>query len=175
IILLTSGDRPTEWARTRELRIDASLLKPIQQDELLERIYQVMSRTQGDLPSEARPAAERETATAPASAQARLHVLGAEDDEFSARFMEQGLARAGHRVRLTTDGREALRLTEKGIFDLLLLDIHMPELDGFGVVGAIRERERAAGGHLPVIALTARSRKEDRERCLAAGMNAFVT
>jgi two-component system, sensor histidine kinase and response regulator len=60
-------------------------------------------------------------------------------------------------------------------FDLLLLDIHMPGLDGFGVVGAIRERERAAGGHLPVIALTARSRKEDRERCLAAGMDDFLT
>jgi CheY-like chemotaxis protein len=60
-------------------------------------------------------------------------------------------------------------------FDLLLLDIHMPELDGFGVVGAIRERERAMGGHLPVIALTARSRKEDRERCLAAGMDDFLT
>src|SRR6202011_3052534 len=61
------------------------------------------------------------------------------------------------------------------LFDLSLLDIHMPELDGFHVVGAIREREQAAGGHLPVIALTARSRKEDRERCLAAGMDDFLT
>src|SRR5262249_49908616 len=78
-------------------------------------------------------------------------------------------------VRLTTNGREALRLAEEGVFDLLLLDIHLPELDGFGVVGAIRERERAAGGHLPVVALTARSRKEDRERCLAAGMDDFLT
>jgi CheY-like chemotaxis protein len=89
--------------------------------------------------------------------------------------MEQLLARAGHRVRMTTNGREALRLAEEGTFDLLLLDIHMPELDGFGVVGAIRERERAKGGRLPVIALTARSRKEDRERCLAAGMDDFLT
>src|SRR5262249_52415915 len=128
-----------------------------------------------DAPREARPPAEREPATAPASAQAHLHILVAEDDEFSARFMEQLLARAGHRVRLTTNGREALRLAEEGVFDLLLLDIHLPELDGFGVVGAIRERERAAGGHLPVVALTARSRKEDRERCLAAGMDDFLT
>ncbi len=59
-------------------------------------------------------------------------------------------------------------------FDLLLLDVHMPELDGFQVVEAIREHERAAGGHLPVIALTARSRKEDREQCLAAGMDDFL-
>src|SRR5262245_14692670 len=175
IILLTSGDRPTDWARTRELRIDAYLLKPIQQDELLERIYQVMSRAQSEISSEARPAAAREPAMAPASAQARRHILVAEDDDFSARFMEQLLARTGHRVRLTANGREALRLAEEGIFDLLLLDIHMPELDGFGIVGAIRERERATGGHLPVIALTARSRNEDREHCLAAGMDDFVT
>src|SRR5262249_41082700 len=121
------------------------------------------------------PADAGDPATAPASPQARLHVLVAEDDEFSARFMEQLLARAGHRVRLTTNGREALRLAEERIFDVLLLDIHMPELDGFGVIGAIRERERTAGGHLPVIALTARSGKEDRERCLAAGMDDFVT
>src|SRR5262249_40401709 len=114
-------------------------------------------------------------ATAPTSAQARLHVLVAEDEEFSARFMERLLAQAGHRVRLTTNGRDALALAEEGGFDLLLLDIHMPELDGFRVVGAIRARERAAGGHLPVIALTARSRKEDRERCLAAGMDDFLT
>lgn len=59
-------------------------------------------------------------------------------------------------------------------FDLVLLDLHMPHLDGFHVVGAIRERERVAGGHLPVIALTARSRKEDRDRCLEAGMDGFL-
>src|SRR5262249_28682300 len=87
----------------------------------------------------------------------------------------QLLARSGHRVRLVTNGREALSLAEEGVFNLLLLDVHMPELDGFGVVGAIREREQATGGHLPVIALTARSRKEDRERCLAAGMDDFLT
>src|SRR5262249_55175935 len=154
--------RPTDWVRTRELRIDAYLLKPIQQDELLERIYQVMSRTQGDAPRETRPAAAREPATAPASAQSNLHILVAVDDEFSARFMAQLHAWSCHRVRLTTNGREALSLADEGGIDLLLLDIHMPELDGFGVVGAIRERERATGGHLPVIALTARSRKEDR-------------
>src|SRR5262249_40196562 len=104
-----------------------------------------------------------------------LHILLAEDDEFSARFLEQLLARRGHRVRLASDGPEALALAEEGGFDVLLLDIHMPGLDGFGVVGAIREREGAAGGHLPVIPLTAGSGKEDRERCLAAGMDDFLT
>ena len=71
---------------------------------------------------------------------------------------------AGHAVRVATDGREALDLAVEEAFDLLLLDVHMPELDGFQVVRAIRERERATGGHLPVIALTASARKEDRDQ-----------
>jgi CheY-like chemotaxis protein len=85
------------------------------------------------------------------------------------------LARLGLAAAMAVNGREALALLEREPFDLLLLDIHMPELDGFQVVGAIRERERTAGGHLPVIALTARSRKEDRERCLQAGMDECLT
>jgi two-component system sensor histidine kinase/response regulator len=114
-------------------------LKPLQQDELLKTIYQVMSRARGDAPSESRSAAGRELPTAPASATTPLHILLAEDDELSARFMERLLGRAGHRVRLTTNGREALSLAKEGGFDLLLLDIHMPELDGFGVVGRKRK------------------------------------
>jgi CheY-like chemotaxis protein len=78
-------------------------------------------------------------------------------------------------VRLASNGREALALAGQGAFDLMLLDMHLPELDGIEVVRGVRERERVAGGHLPVIALTARSRKEDRERCLAAGMDDFLT
>ena len=174
IILLTSGDRPGDLARFRELRIDAHLLKPVQQDELLETIYRVMSRANGDAPPAAGPVAGREPAPAPVPAAAPLHILVAEDNEFNAQLLEQLLARRGHRVRLANNGREALALAEEGGFDLLLLDVHMPELDGFQVVQAIRERERSAGGHLPVIALTARSRKEDRERCLAAGMDDFL-
>jgi CheY-like chemotaxis protein/HPt (histidine-containing phosphotransfer) domain-containing protein len=78
-------------------------------------------------------------------------------------------------VRLASNGREALALAGQGAFDLMLLDMHMPELDGIEVVRGVRQGERVAGGHLPVIALTARSRKEDRERCLAAGVDDFLT
>jgi CheY-like chemotaxis protein/HPt (histidine-containing phosphotransfer) domain-containing protein len=99
----------------------------------------------------------------------------AEDNELSAQVVEQSLQRQGHRVHVATTGREVLSLTEQEDFDVLLLDVHMPELSGFEVVQAIRERESIAGGHLPIIALTARSRKEDRERCLEAGMDDFQT
>ncbi len=175
IILLTSGERPGDALRLRELRIDAHLLKPVEHDELLETIYRVMSRPIGAAPIIARPTPVQFDAPAPVPVVTPLHILVAEDDDLSAQVMEQLIIRQGHRVRLASNGRQALTLAEDGGFDLLLLDVHMPELDGFQVLQAIRERERTTGAHLPVIALTARSRKEDRERCLAAGMDEFLT
>jgi signal transduction histidine kinase/CheY-like chemotaxis protein len=179
LILLTSGDRPGDLGRIRKLRIDAHLLKPVQQDELLEMIYQVMSKqlsggvVSGDWSGRTADSLPFSTPDSPLTSA--LHILVAEDDEFSARLLEQLLARRGHRVRMASNGREALALANKGGFDLLLSDVHMPELDGFQVVQALRKREQAEGGHLPCIALTARSRKEDRERCLAAGMDDCLT
>jgi CheY-like chemotaxis protein len=205
IILLTSGDRPGDLVRFREQRVNAHLLKPVQQAELLETIYHVMSRGNGTLVSGGLVSDESSRASPPliphpSPLTGALRILVAEDNEFNAQLLEQLLLRRGHWVRLANNGREALSLlgvrgqktedrdqgTETGAslssvlcplssdFDLLLLDVHMPELDGFQVVQAIRECERNAGGHLPVIALTARSRKEDRERCLAAGMDDFL-
>src|SRR5260370_20219445 len=121
-----------------------------------------MSRASGDAPT-AVVEPGRDSAAAPVPAGAALHILVAEDNEYNAQLIEQLLARWGHRVRLTTNGREALALAGEGAFDLLLLDVHMPELDGFEVVGAIPEPERTVGGHLPVIALTARSRNRSEE------------
>src|SRR5262249_55235173 len=123
--------------------------------------------------SQSLPAPNPQVSTAPISSA--LYILVAEDNELGAQVLEQTLIRQGHHVRLASTGDEALALTEKEGFDLLLLDVHLPELDGFQVVRAIREGESTAGGHLPIIALTARSRKEDRERCLAAGMDDFQT
>ncbi len=199
IILLTSGDRPGDLVRSRELRVEAHLFKPVQQEELLEAIYRVMSRADGEAVA-ARPLPAQESTPAPAAAP--LRILVAEDNEFNQQHLEGLLTRRGYKVRLAENGREALALIgirgqgsgatpsptpgllpetpdpDSGsltpAFDLLLLDLQMPELDGFQVVRAIRERERAVGGHLPVIALTARSRNEDRERCLAAGMDDYL-
>jgi len=175
IILLTSGDRPTDPKSLRELHIDAHLVKPIQQNELLETIYSILSGKSRQEPSAAHLGASAGCTPALVRASGSLQILVAEDNEFNSQLLEQLLVRRGHRVRLVNNGRQALSLANDGTFDLLLLDIHMPELDGFQVVQSVREREQAAGGHLPVIALTARSRNEDRERCLAAGMDDFLS
>jgi PAS domain S-box-containing protein len=109
-----------------------------------------------------------------ASQSRRLRVLVAEDDEFSHEVAPRLLQNKGHTVTLVRDGRQALAALETGEFDLLLLDCHMPVMDGFEVVAELRQREQATGGHLPVIALTALSMKGDRERCLAAGMDDYL-
>ncbi len=84
------------------------------------------------------------------------------------------LERRGHAVRLVRDGKEALATLDQGVFDLLLLDVNMPEMDGFEVIKTIRERETGTGKHLRVIALTALSGKRDRERCIEAGMDDYL-
>ena len=185
IILLSSGDPAGDRARSRELQIDAHLLKPVPPDELLATICRVMSRV------EDHTSPMWQSAIVPAPAVERLRILVAEDNEFNMRHLERLLVRKGHSIRPAYNGREALALLAMGEgppargegeiapsaappFDLLLLDVHMPELDGFQVIGKIREREQSTGSHLPVIALTARSRREDRERCLAAGMDEYL-
>src|SRR5207245_7312907 len=121
-------------------------------------------RPRGKAPPLARPTPRRQATTATIPAATPLRILVAEDNELSAQVLEQALDRQGHRVQVASNGREVLTLAEQGGFDLLLLDVHMPELDGFQVVRAVRERELTTGGHLPIIALTSRSRKEDRGR-----------
>jgi CheY-like chemotaxis protein len=102
-------------------------------------------------------------------------ILVAEDNEFNAILLNAILSKHGFDVQLARNGEDALAQAESAQFDFLLLDLHMPRLDGFKVIASIRARERRIGGHLWVIAVTARSRIEDRDRCLAAGMDDFLT
>jgi two-component system sensor histidine kinase/response regulator len=166
IILLTSDDRPGDLKRFRDLKIDAHLLKPIQQDELLETILRVMG--QGGKEASNGPSSSSMPETRP------LDILVAEDSEFGSSVLKHFLSRRGHQIHLAVDGRQALDMASTDQYDLLLLDIHLPEIDGFEVVRAIRSREKSTGKHLPVIALTARSRQEDKELCLAAGVDDFI-
>jgi CheY-like chemotaxis protein len=172
IIMLASADLPGDPARARELGINAHLLKPVSRDELLETIYRVMGNS--SLLKREPPVAQPTMRGADPATDA-LRILVAEDNELSAQLMVELLAGRGHRVRVATNGKDAAALADPESFDILFLDLHMPGLDGFEVARAIREREQAQGGRLPIVALTARSRKEDHARCLAAGMDDFLT
>ena len=109
------------------------------------------------------------------SASARRRVLVAEDNEFNAELVRQLLTRRGHAAVIVNRGDDVLRaIAEHERFDVLLLDLHMPGLDGFEVIERLRAHERLTGEHLPVIAVTARARREDRDRCLASGVEAFL-
>jgi CheY-like chemotaxis protein len=174
IILLPSEDSSIDIARSREMGINAYLLKPVQQSELLETISQVMGRMTPDA-APAKVAASIPESRAFLAPRAPLHILVAEDNEFNVILLHQLFDQRGHSAHIASNGREAVELATGGTFDLLLLDIHMPEMDGFAVAQAIREQERSSGKHLPIIAFTARTGKTDRERCLAAGMDDFLS
>ncbi len=175
MIVLTSGDRPGDVARVRELRIGGYLVKPVQPDELLEAIDAVMSRSSANEVGAAPIGRASQAAVRRRTGRSRLRFLVAEDNDFNSLLLERLLG-SEHDVRIAKDGRQALALADAADFDVMLLDLHMPEMDGFEVIRTMRAREAAAGrgARLPVIALTARSRSEDRERCLAAGMDEFV-
>jgi two-component system sensor histidine kinase/response regulator len=105
---------------------------------------------------------------------AALRILVAEDDEWNVALMMELLRRRGHDGRFVSDGRAAVAAVSAGHYDLMLLDLHMPDMDGFEVVRVVREHERLTNWHLPIIAVTARASQLDRERCLAAGVDAFL-
>ncbi len=124
--------------------------------------------------------ADRPAPAAPAAAPSpdgpqRLRVLVAEDHEVNQLLARRLLERRGHTVTVVGDGRQALDALDRGGFDVALLDVQMPELDGLTVATRLRERERGTGRRLPVLALTAYSMKGDRERCLAAGMDGYLS
>jgi CheY-like chemotaxis protein len=102
-------------------------------------------------------------------------VLLAEDNRVNQKLACRLMEKGGHRVVVAANGREALEALNKQRFDLVVMDVSMPEMDGFEAVAAIRAREAGNGAHLPIIAMTAHAMKGDRERCLAAGMDGYVS
>jgi CheY-like chemotaxis protein len=103
-----------------------------------------------------------------------LRILLAEDSVINQKLAVGLLERGGHRVVVVTNGPDAVQATAQEPFDLVLMDLQMPELDGLAATAAIRQREKQSGGHVPIIAMTAHALKGDRERCLAAGMDGYV-
>ncbi|MBE3065489.1 MAG: response regulator, partial [Spirochaetes bacterium] len=173
IMMLTSAGQRGDAARCRELRISAYLTKPIKQSALLDAINTVL----GSIEPEGAEAPLVTIHTLRENPRP-LRVLIAEDNLVNRTIATAMLTKRGHTVVPAGNGLEALAiLEEQGAqsFDVLLMDVQMPELDGFEITGRIREKEKTTGEHIPIIALTARAMQGDMELCLKAGMDAYVS
>lgn len=158
IMMLSSGGQINDAARCRELGITRYLIKPIALSELRQVILMALEgRVISATPAASEPHPIRRTSQRP------LHVLLAEDDVVNQHLAVWLLEKWGHTVVVANNGREALAMCEGGSFDLVLMDVHMPEMGGLEVTAAIREGEKITDGHLPIIAMTARAMREDRE------------
>ncbi|HEY1717667.1 MAG TPA: response regulator [Verrucomicrobiae bacterium] len=171
IIMLTSAGRPDDAERCRELGVDATLTKPVKQSALFDAIANVF----GHGKNAARPKPSHADHIDAAGKQRPLHILLAEDNVTNQRLAVINLESWGHRVIIADNGEKAVAAVEKENFDLVLMDIQMPKMSGFEATAAIRKREQKSGGHVPIIAMTANAMAGDRENCLEAGMDDYVT
>jgi PAS domain S-box-containing protein len=172
IMMLTSAGHRGDAARCQELGVAAYLLKPIRQSELREAVARVLGAREQE---GAIPLITRFSLQETREPGACLRVLLAEDNLVNQRLAVRLLEKRGHRVVVASTGLEALQALEKESFDLVLMDVQMPEMDGLEATATIREKEKSSGLHQAVVALTAHAMKGDREKCLAAGMDGYLT
>jgi CheY-like chemotaxis protein len=172
IMMLTSAGHRGDAARCQELGVSAYLLKPIRQSELREAVARVLGAREHE---GAIPLITRFSLQDAREPDAYLRVLLAEDNLVNQRLVVRLLEKRGHRVVVAGTGLEALKALEKESFDLVLMDLQMPEMDGFEATMGIREKEKSTGAHQAIVALTAHAMKGDREKCLAAGMDGYLT
>jgi CheY-like chemotaxis protein len=170
IIMLTSGGQRGDAAKCQELGISAYLMKPIKQSDLKDAILMTMQKTSGD--QSRSPLITRHSVR---EARMRISILLAEDNPVNQMLAVKVLEKMGHTISVAANGLQALDLLEKGHFQVILMDVQMPEMDGFETTRAIREREKLTGGHIPIIAMTAHAMMGDRERCLEAGMDDYIS
>jgi len=164
LLLLTSAAQPGDGQRCRELGIQGYLPKPASRADLLEAVGAVLAGSN-----------ERTVVTRHSLAEARrpLRILLAEDNSVNQQVAATMLRKRGHRVDVANNGREAVQQAARERYDVVLMDIQMPELDGLAATAAIRALPE--GRTLPIVALTAHALSGERERCLAAGMNGYLS
>ncbi len=166
IMMLSSSDHAGDAQRCRKMGLAAYLVKPVRQSALRTAVLKALDTSIAKQAADAHDAApERFTP---------LRVLLAEDNVVNQRVAIGLMQKAGHTVTLAANGLEALAALEQGTFELVLMDMQMPEMGGAEAMAAIREGEKATGAHLPIVALTAHALKGDRERCLEAGADGYV-
>ncbi len=167
-VMLTSSGQKGDGLRCGRVGIAAYLLKPVRSNELLEAMLTVLSRKG----SEAQPLVTRHSLR---EARRKAHILVAEDNLVNQTLMRKVLEKLGHNFVIAGNGREALDLSEKLQFDLVFMDVQMPEMDGLHATHGIREREKGTRLHLPIFAMTAHTMKGDKERCLESGMDGYIS
>jgi two-component system sensor histidine kinase/response regulator len=171
IMMLTSSAERSGSARCRELGVAAYLTKPISQSSLWTAIVQVLSLATS-------PHNSMDKFVTPhtlSESDGSLRILLAEDSTTNQLLAVRLLEKRGHSVEVANNGREALAALETSKFDVVLMDIQMPELSGFEATATIRENEKISGTRIPIIAMTAHAMKGDRERCIEAGMDGYVS
>jgi light-regulated signal transduction histidine kinase (bacteriophytochrome)/CheY-like chemotaxis protein len=170
VIMLTSAGLRGDAARCRSLGIDAYLTKPIGRSDLLQAVRVVLGSQNGT--GKNSPVI---TIHSLRQDRGRLRILLVEDNSVNEVWATRVLAKRGHEVTVARTGREALQSLDKQTPDLVLMDIQMPEMDGFEATAAIRQSELRTGKHIPIIAMTANAMAGDKERCLDAGMDGYVS
>jgi signal transduction histidine kinase/CheY-like chemotaxis protein/HPt (histidine-containing phosphotransfer) domain-containing protein len=171
IMMLPSGGKRGDAARCRELGVAAYLTKPVRQAELLDSILLALGKTPGQSEQE-QPLITRHHLS---ERRRPLQVLVAEDNLVNQMLVVTLLMKAGHEVALVSNGAEAVATWNKQPFDIVLMDMQMPEMDGFEAVACIRSEERGSGAHIPIVAMTAHALVGDQQRCLAAGMDGYIS
>ena len=170
IMMLSSSGHDGEAAQCRALGVTTHLTKPIKQSDLLEAICRTL-----DLNTRKTMAHSGRIVPPAAPLVRSMRVLVAEDNVVNQRVASGLLRKRGHDVTVVGDGRAAVEATADGRFDVVLMDVQMPELDGFEATGEIRAREKTTGEHLRIIAMTAHAMTGDRDRCLRAGMDGYIS
>jgi signal transduction histidine kinase/CheY-like chemotaxis protein len=168
IVMLTSADHNLAREKRLELGVQTCLLKPVKSSDLLLSIRKALDKP----PEEARPSV---TPAPQFTAASSLHILLAEDNRVNQKLATALLQKAGHQVSLAVNGRDAVNKWREANFDLILMDVQMPEVDGFEATRQIRQQEQITGRHVPIVATTAHAMIGDRERCLQAGMDDYLS
>jgi two-component system sensor histidine kinase/response regulator len=175
IVMRSPGEDRGTVDRCRSLGAAAHLRKPVCRAELRLAMTAALSGQFWNRSQERRAPDVTRDSTKEASANSRLHILLAEDNPVNQRLALRILEKMGHRVVVVTNGREALNALDGQAFELILMDLQMPEMDGLEATAAIRAQERGTSMHIPIVALTAHAMNSDRERCLASGMDAYLS
>ena len=168
IMMLTSAGHLGDAERCRQLGITGYLVKPVRQSDLLDAVCHMLGSAREKTPALVTRHSLRE-------AKHRARILLAEDNAVNRTLAVRLLEKRGYSVATALNGREALEAAEREEFGAVLMDIQMPEMDGFEATAAIRKRELENGRHVPIVAMTAHALKGDEERCIASGMDAYIS